>query len=183
MSECYLHGQNGGSGGGETVLLETLTMRGTTQTKTYDSSYDGSDYYKYTTGFAKGQTLTYTHKGITAVRFDYKSNYSRAGAALWIPKIGCYNRLVDDHGSPSMRNLAWQDSTASTIYLKPRDKAASNTIYFPICNNTDGFLSVSISGDTLTVKADYYTYNANTSIYDNDYPTAPVLTVYVYGTK
>ena len=183
MSECYLHGQNGGSGGGETVLLETLTMTGTTQTKTYDSSYDGSDYYKYTTGFAKGQTLTYTHKGIAAVRFDYNDSYSRVGAALWIPKVGYYNRLVNDRGTPPMYNLAWNDSTASTIYLKPRDKAASNTIYFPICNNTDGFLSVSISGDTLTVKADYYTYNANTSIYDNDYPTAPVLTVYVYGTK
>ena len=183
MGECYLHGQNGGSGGGETVLLETLTMTGTTRTKTYSSEYEGNVYYEYTTGFAKGQTLTYTHKGIAAVRFDYNTGYSRVGAALWIPKVGYYGRLVNNSGSPYMYGLAWEDSTASTIYLKPRDKASSNTIYFPICNNTDGLLSVSISGDTLTVKADYYTYNSTTSIYDDAYPTAPVLTVYVYGAK
>lgn len=176
MAECYLQGQSGGAGGGETVLLETLTMTGTTRTKEQVGEYEGP-IYKYYTGFAKGQTLTYAHKGIIAIRFDYNSSNSRVGAALWIPKVGYYGRLVDDFGSPYMSFLAWNDSTASTIYLQKTGKASPNTISFNMCEQ--GLLSVSILDDTLTVKAESYTYNINS----NDYPPNSVLTMYVYGTK
>lgn len=177
MSEAYLHGQSGGSGGGEAVLLDTLTMTGETRTKVYVSEYEGSIIYDYNTGFEKGQTLTYTHKGIIAVRFDYNGSYSRVGAALWIPKIGYYGLLVDNAGSPYMSYLAWNDSTASTIYLQKTSKASSNTINLDMCRQ--GLLSVSILDDTLTVKAESYTYNTGS----DDYPPNSVLTMYVYGTK
>lgn len=176
MGECYLQGQSGGSGGGEAVLLDTLTMTGSTRAKEQVGEYEGP-IYEYYTGFAKGQTLTYTHKGIIAIRFDYNSSYSRVGAALWIPKIGYYDYLVDNFGSPYMRYLAWNDSTASTIYLQKTSKASSNTISFDMCRQ--GLLSVSILDDTLTVKAESYTYNTDS----DDYPPNSVLTVYVYGTK
>ena len=154
MAECYLQGQSGGAGG----------------------EYEGP-IYEYYTGFAKGQTLTYAHKGIIAIRFDYNSSDSRVGAALWIPKIGYYGLLVDNFGSPYMSFLAWNDSTASTIYLQKTSKASPNTISFDMCRQ--GLLSVSILDDTLTVKAESYTYNTDS----NDYPPNSVLTVYVYGTK
>ena len=87
MAECYLQGQSGGAGGGEAVLLDTLTMTGSTRAKEQVGEYE-SPIYDYYTGFANGQTLIYTHKGIIAIRFDYNSSDSRVGAALWIPKIG-----------------------------------------------------------------------------------------------
>ena len=176
MAECYLQGQSGGAGGGEAVLLDTLTMTGSTRAKEQGGEYDGP-IYEYYTGFAKGQTLTYAHKGIIAIRFDYNSSYSRVGAALWIPKIGYYGLLVDNDASPYMSFLAWNDSTASTIYLQKTSKASPNTISFDMCRQ--GLLSVSILDDTLTVKAESYTYNTDS----NDYPPNSVLTVYVYGTK
>nr|DAP59400.1 MAG TPA: hypothetical protein [Caudoviricetes sp.] len=177
MSEAYLYGQSGGTSGGEAVLLDTLTMTGSTRTKEQVGEYEGP-IYEYYTGFAKGQTLTYAHKGIIAIRFDYNSSYSRVGAALWIPKIGYYGRLVNKlSGSTTMDDLAWNDSTASTIYLQKTSKASPNTISFDMCRQ--GLLSVSILDDTLTVKAESYTYNTNS----NDYPPNSVLTVYVYGTK
>ena len=176
MAECYLQGQSGGAGGGEAVLLDTLTMTGSTRTKEQVGEYEGP-IYEYYTGFAKGQTLTYAHKGIIAIRFDYNSSDSRVGAALWIPKIGYYGLLVDNFGSPYMSFLAWNDSTASTIYLQKTSKASPNTISFDMCRQ--GLLSVSILDDTLTVKAESYTYNTDS----NDYPPNSVLTVYVYGTK
>lgn len=178
MSECFLYGQGGGAESSKPLhLVKTLTMIGSTkQTKTGSS---GSTLF--CTGFSSGQQVTATYKNIRAVRFDYKNDYvtSTIGAAIWIVNVGRYGLLKADSGSPYMSGLNWKDTTATTIDLYGNDDhtRSANAIGLQSFFSNNSYFIVSLTNDTLTIKAKSYLYDSDYS----DYPGNLTLTAYVYA--
>lgn len=173
MSECFLYGQGGGAESSKPLrLVKTLTMIGSTkQTK--------SDLF--CTGFSSGQQVTATYKNIRAVRFDYKNDYatSTIGAAIWIVNVGRYGLLKVNRSAPYMNGLNWMDTTATTIYLYGNDDhtSSANAIGLQSFFENKSYFIVSLTNDTLTIKAKSYLFDGDSS----DYPGNLTLTAYVYA--
>lgn len=178
MSECFLYGQGGGAESSKPLrLVKTLTMIGSTkQTKS------GSGSTLFCTGFSSGQQVTATYKNIRAVRFNYKNDYatSTIGAAIWIVNVGRYGLLKVNRSSPYMTGLNWMDTTSTTIYLYGNDDYTSSANAIGLqsfFDNKSSYFIVSLTNDTLTIKAKSYLYDSDYS----DYPGNLTLTAYVYA--